>query len=161
MRRMVSRNRKRDDYSESFRRYREQKLAKFRNLENKSPKSEVKFTETKTKSPEIKQNFYEKLEQQLNSDEDSAKITKKAEEKPTETKVESPKPAVITAESKPITKEINSKISNEVNRKITTEKRKYTYKEPEKYKCDVCNKGFGTKQAMEWHKFAKHKGVKV
>ena len=88
-----------------------------------------------------KDEFYKKLENQLNSSKKSVELSNESAKK----EPESPK-----IENNPVEAPINSAKS----------KRKYIYKEPEKYKCTVCGKGFGTAQALKWHEFGKHSGKK-
>lgn len=88
-----------------------------------------------------KDEFYKKLENQLNSSKKSAELSS-----------ESPK---IDNKSAEISIKSDN---NSVN--SAKPKRKYAYKEPEKYKCSICGKGFGTAQALKWHEFGKHSGKK-
>ena len=95
-----------------------------------------------------KDEFYKKLENQLNS-------TKKSAELSSESAKKEPEISKIPDNSPKID---NKSVEISVNSAKT--KRKYSYKEPEKYKCSVCGKGFGTAQALKWHEFGKHSGKK-
>ncbi len=100
------------------------------------PKPEVK-EEKKIPEPRFdfdEDRFLKKLSDQLNSKKEEPKPEPVKEEK-AETKVES-KP-----ESLPLKKE----------------RKPYQFKNPEKYKCDICGKGFPTPQTLWFHKMSKHK----
>ena len=119
----------------------------------RAPKSNYRSNFVKKEDVEkmigsTKDEFYKKLENQLNSSKKSVELSNESTKK----EPESPK---ITDNS--------SKIDNksaEISTNSTKPKRKYAYKEPEKYKCSVCGKGFGTAQALKWHEFGKHSGKK-
>ena len=102
-----------------------------------------------------KDEFYKKLENQLNSAKKSAELSSESAKKEPESAKKEPESAKIENKSAEIS--IKSDI-NPVN--SAKSKRKYTYKEPEKYKCSICGKGFGTVQALKWHEFGKHSGKK-
>ena len=119
----------------------------------RTPKSNYRSNFVKKEDVEkmigsTKDEFYKKLENQLNSAKKSAELSSESAKK----EPESPK-----IENKSAEISIKSDI-NPVN--PAKSKRKYTYKEPEKYKCSVCGKGFGTAQALKWHEFGKHSGKK-
>ena len=95
-----------------------------------------------------KDEFYKKLENQLNSSKKSAELSS-----------ESPKIIDNSPKIDNKSAEISIKSDNNSVNSAKT-KRKYSYKEPEKYKCSVCGKGFGTAQALKWHEFGKHSGKK-
>ena len=95
-----------------------------------------------------KDEFYKKLENQLNSSKKSAELSS-----------ESPK--IIDNSPKIDNKSAEISIKSDNNSVNSAKpKRKYAYREPEKYKCSVCGKGFGTLQALKWHEFGKHSGKK-
>ena len=95
-----------------------------------------------------KDEFYKKLENQLNSSKKSVELSNESTKK-------EPEISKISDNSS----KIDSK-SAEISANSAKSKRKYAYKEPEKYKCSVCGKGFGTAQALKWHEFGKHSGKK-
>lgn len=119
----------------------------------RTPKSNYRSNFVKREDVEkmigsTKDEFYKKLENQLNS-------TKKSAELSSESAKKEPEISKIPDNSPKID---NKSVENPVN--SAKSKRKYTYKEPEKYKCSVCGKGFGTAQALKWHEFGKHSGKK-
>ena len=119
----------------------------------RTPKSNYRSNFVKKEDVEkmigsTKDEFYKKLENQLNSS-----------KKSTELSTESAKKEVEISKNIDNSPKIDNK-SVEISVNSAKTKRKYSYKEPEKYKCSVCGKGFGTAQALKWHEFGKHSGKK-
>ena len=119
----------------------------------RTPKSNYRSNFVKKEDVEkmigsTKDEFYKKLENQLNSSKKSAELSS-----------ESPK--IIDNSPKIDNKSAEISIKSDNNSVNSAKpKRKYAYKEPEKYKCSICGKGFGTAQALKWHEFGKHSGKK-
>ena len=133
MRRKVSR--KQIEFSNRFY-YRKPVL----NEKKEEPKPEPVKEEKKIPEPRFdfdEDKFLKKLSDQLNS--------KKEEPKPEPIKEEK---AEVKAESKP---EIPAPSKEKKERKP------YQFKNPEKYKCEACGKGFPTPQTLWFHKMNKHK----
>ena len=102
-----------------------------------------------------KDEFYKKLENQLNSSKKSAELSTESAKKEVEISKNIDNSPKIDNKSVEISvKSDNNSINS------AKPKRKYAYKEPEKYKCSICGKGFGTAQALKWHEFGKHSGKK-
>ena len=126
----------------------------------RTPKSNYRSNFVKKEDVEkmigsTKDEFYKKLENQLNSSKKSTELSTESAKKEVEiSKIPDNSPKI---ENKSAEISVKSNI-NPVN--SAKSKRKYTYKEPEKYKCSVCGKGFGTAQALKWHEFGKHSGKK-
>ena len=119
----------------------------------RTPKSNYRSNFVKKEDVEkmigsTKDEFYKKLENQLNSSKKSAELS-----------TESAKKEVEISKNIDNSPKIDNK-SVEISVNSAKTKRKYSYKEPEKYKCSVCGKGFGTAQALKWHEFGKHSGKK-